>query len=986
MTKLKNYDCEDPIEGLRQMFIDRVQKGRVRAGQCPVRRPVFLKTHGSVKGAISFEKDIPEVLRQGIFSYPGKSFQTYLHYTSDTRVNKPDLKTTIGLGIKIFGMPGEKVVSDNDANTADLIFQNSPNFFVNNAKDMCSFTNASLQGKGDQWIKENSPRTAEILAEMSKKEISVLETKLWSVIPFKLGENHCKYILLPGKTTPGKEPNFDDPDYLKEDLIYRLEQGQATLDLYIQMRPSDAPDYFPLDKAMTIWDEKVAKPIKVATISLPKQDITGDERQRYGDWLGFNIGRIPAENAPVGSISEARMKIYEISAEYRKKMNEQPTEEPRKVDQPTIEDPVCRSLSQDQIDKIVTVKIHPGIGIGRVGNSEEFYIGPEEINPPLTEFGGTRDENGAIKREAARYRVYGYDTLGKLVGEVQNSLNSSIEWSVHLANKKAAWFEFIAAMDIPSMKGESVSLRNPDVKDRTKLVIDGGETYITGAETSGDAYKMVGKFDTIPVYLGELQTDEAGRLLVLPGMGKSASPSSQPPYDPDIPNSFSNARDWYDDVADGPVRATVTIAGRKIEAVSAWFASAPPNFAPDIISWRTMDDLIQHVFMKSGQISLPNPIVFNHHVKPILQRMSNLQWVNKGFSAMFGVDGPMNFDNADLVAKLSSVVGKENGDDIYKELRRTILNSFRTETTESLEKYAWPGIYGDEFGEVDQSSNSPKYYFNLPPVYRHILKEWVNGNFITDLETSMEEPDILDHSAMHFCIADAFHPGAELTWPMRHVSMYDAPYRINTRDRNAPEPYYGKKLSSDAALQIGGPLYEQGPGDLTRWMALPWQGDTAYCRSGYESSFDPYVPTYWPARVPNQVLALKDYEILCNTNQTKEKRLAALHNREAWMRTVPQKLPAPKQMEYMVEHFEKMGIVEAKPRPADMPWLPEVLFVENLKDTDIDVYVGVDAHAIPRGLSPKEDALRLKENKVLAKTGWLNDEQREEMFRIRRRK
>ncbi|MGB1242383.1 MAG: LodA/GoxA family CTQ-dependent oxidase [Chitinophagales bacterium] len=977
-TKLENVDCEDPIEGLRKMFIDRVQKGRVKAGQCPVRRPVFLKTHGSIKCEITFDENIPDVLQQGIFSHVGKSFQTYLHYTSDTRVSSPDLKTTIGLGIKIFGMPGEKVVSDDGADTADIILQNSPNFFVDNAKDMCSFTSASLQGKGDKWIRENSPRTGEILEEMQKKEASVLEAKLWSVVPFKLGENHCKYILLPGKTTPGKDPNFDDPNYLKEDLIYRVGTGASTLDLYIQMRPSEASEDFPLDKAMTIWDEEEAKPIKVATILLPQQDITGDERQRYGDWLGFNIGRVPAENAPVGSISEARVKIYQVSAEYRKKMNQQPTTEPSKIDQPKIEDPVCRSLSKDQIKRITTVKIHPGIGIGRVGNSEEFYIGPEEINPPLTEFGGTRDENGAIKREAARFRVYGYDSSGKLVGEIQNSLNSSIKWSVHLANKKAAWFEFIAAMDIPSMKNTTVNLRNPSVRGakRKKLVIDGGETYITGTDTSGDAYKMVGKFDETSVYIGELQTDEAGRLLVLPGMGKSGSPSNQPPYDPNVSHSFSNARDWYDDVADGPVRATVNVAGREIEAVSAWFASAPPNFAPNIISWRTMNDLMRHLFMKSGQISLPNPIVFNHHVKPILQRMSNLQWVNKGFSAMFGVDGPMNFDDSDLVAKLSSVVGKENGDDIYKELRRSILNSFRTNTSTSLEKYAWPGIYGDEFGEVEQYENSPKYYFNLPPVYRYILREWVDGNFVTDAEITMEEPDILDQSAMHFCIADAFHPGAELTWPMRHVSMYDAPYRIKTRDRNQPEPNYGGRLSSAAALQIGGPLYEQGPGDLTKWMALPWQGDTAYCRSGYESSFDPYVPTYWPARVPNQVFALKDYNTLCDTDKTKEERLAALHNREAWMRTVPQTLPAPEQMKYMVAHFEKMGIVEAKPRPEDMPWLPEVLFVENLQDVPLKGVL----------LSAEEEALQLEQNKVLAKTGWLNDEQREEMFRIRRRK
>lgn len=53
---------------------------------------------------------------------------------------------------------------------------------------------------------------------------------------------------------------------------------------------------------------------------------------------------------------------------------------------------------------------------------------------------------------------------------------------------------------------------------------------------------------------------------------------------------------------------------------------------------------------------------------------------------------------------------------------------------------------------------------------------------------------------------------------------------------------------------VGGPLYFNGPGDLTRWMAVPWQTDTASCRSGYVPEYDPYLPTFWPHRVPNHVL------------------------------------------------------------------------------------------------------------------------------------
>ena len=114
-----------------------------------------------------------------------------------------------------------------------------------------------------------------------------------------------------------------------------MQAGPATLDIYIQRRP-DVGEYsqtyidehFPLDRGTVTWDERTAAPVKVATISLPSQVITEPEQAIYGDWLAFNIGRVPQANAPVGSIAEARMSVYQASADYRRSKNEQPTKEP----------------------------------------------------------------------------------------------------------------------------------------------------------------------------------------------------------------------------------------------------------------------------------------------------------------------------------------------------------------------------------------------------------------------------------------------------------------------------------------------------------------------------------------------------------------------------------------------------------------------------------------------------------------------------------
>ena len=107
--------------------------------------------------------------------------------------------------------------------------------------------------------------------------------------------------------------------------------------------------------------------------------------------------------------------------------------------------------------------------------------------------------------------------------------------------------------------------RNKDVEKRAQLAIDPGPRSITGKSVSGGADHGFngGTFKTTVVPLGEIRTDEAGRLLVLGGTGNSASPSDAPVFDPADPDSFNNANDWYDDTSDGPVTATVSIDGRE---------------------------------------------------------------------------------------------------------------------------------------------------------------------------------------------------------------------------------------------------------------------------------------------------------------------------------------------------------------------------------------------------------------------------------------
>ena len=125
--------------------------------------------------------------------------------------------------------------------------------------------------------------------------------------------------------------------------------------------------------------------------------------------------------------------------------------------------------------KIVRAVIYPGIGVARIGDSpDEYFIGPE-VAQPTTPAGGFRDASGALKRQAARFRIYGLDASGTVVAEL-TARQADIRWTVHLANKKAAWYQFDCALDLP--EAIPAKRRNANVRTkRERLVIDPGPRW-----------------------------------------------------------------------------------------------------------------------------------------------------------------------------------------------------------------------------------------------------------------------------------------------------------------------------------------------------------------------------------------------------------------------------------------------------------------------------------------------------------------------------
>ncbi len=250
----------------------------------------------------------------------------------------------------------------------------------------------------------------------------------------------------------------------------------------------------------------------------------------------------------------------------------------------------------------------PCIGIARLGDSDEFYIGPEApgvvvdpggSNGPGPSGGTYRDGRARLKRQAQRYRVYAYDADDKVVAELasDSGLVQSVRWRVHVRNMKAANYAFQGAYLFNPDK-----LRNPSIQpgvkpiERDKLIIDPGVHTIASGQAGpvvmkGDVFTGIEK-GTLPgqlrfegftpkdpskdvevayeaaknIELGQLRLDSKDRLLFVPAAGKGecvttpkvalSNPSAtvSPPNGPEdgknpLTNQFAyfNVPGWWDD-------------------------------------------------------------------------------------------------------------------------------------------------------------------------------------------------------------------------------------------------------------------------------------------------------------------------------------------------------------------------------------------------------------------------------------------------------
>ena len=336
-----------------------VRESPVVEGSGRAVRGVHSKTFGVVKAEVQILRNVPPAYAQGIYAKPGRH-GALIRYSSASNHLSADatLGGVLGCAMKIFDVPGLKLVEDEpESTTFDLVLKNSPIFVANTAKhylvlqELGNNKNAYLaRGKtgfhelltdvltGKGTFEQSDWAWDELFAFVKLGQTPVrnpLLSTFSTMAAVRHGDYVAKVRLAPAteNTTRVIHRELDlrgRPDVFYPALVDELQASAFDFDLQVQLCTN--LETMPVNDTTVEWPETLSPFVTVARVHVPRQDISGTDNSEKTDALAFNTWRVTEEHRPLGEIMQVR-RIYSASAKMRRTINHQPQTEPASVDE-----------------------------------------------------------------------------------------------------------------------------------------------------------------------------------------------------------------------------------------------------------------------------------------------------------------------------------------------------------------------------------------------------------------------------------------------------------------------------------------------------------------------------------------------------------------------------------------------------------------------------------------------------------------------------
>ena len=280
------------------------------------------KTHGVVQATFHIH-ELPAAYRVGVFAAP-RSVAAWIRFSNGKETDDRN-RDVRGMAIKLLDVSGETVAPDSaNATTQDFVLADHPVFFAKDAAHFLQFL--SLKGKHGAELKSASDtgatdRTAALkkehqaqllaafplLAEFLDLARSPLTRRYFSQTPYRFGDAAVKYFVRPDKA-PESDPLPASADALRDSMVRVLTTERAPVRFAFGIEVQTRPEDMPIDDASVRWNSP--EEAVLATITIPPQEFTSEERRAFGEALSFSPWHSRPAHAPLGSINEARRDAY----------------------------------------------------------------------------------------------------------------------------------------------------------------------------------------------------------------------------------------------------------------------------------------------------------------------------------------------------------------------------------------------------------------------------------------------------------------------------------------------------------------------------------------------------------------------------------------------------------------------------------------------------------------------------------------------------
>ncbi|MEY8204936.1 MAG: LodA/GoxA family CTQ-dependent oxidase, partial [Bermanella sp.] len=378
--------------------------------------------------------------------------------------------------------------------------------------------------------------------------------------------------------------------------------------------------------------------------------------------------------------------------------------------------------------------------------------------------------------------------------------------------------------------------------------------------------------------LGEMTVDNEGRLLVLASSGNAVGQYDEYNQPVQMNGDLNNAG-WFDSAADGPVNVTIVFEEGEgepvdsIEAFGAWVVCGDPAYAPQIRNVVSVWDDVYNMFVRELDLQ-PNLYKKEKENKKIADTY------NSDYKPSFAKDIQPIFIACNLqrwtanlppmALQAHTAVKNIKADDDPNDTIMAALNFIRNPNKEETNIGAplMPlslGAAGTSFLTVTKTQ-----YFMLDQWSKGKMKD---GN-AQELELGAGE--CLDMASMANCLGGRYVPGIEVSYTIMEKDIYiqdwqtsgAGPFRI----KHEPLDYKGQEKDKPYLTSGWIPLHGMTdglqPGDISKFMAIPWQTDynscsihaTAINTNGVNESNGAESTLYWswPSQRPDAVYVAEE--------------------------------------------------------------------------------------------------------------------------------